>query len=145
MSVSVGAWAITAQDAGLALCAVVALTAGALMARGYFRARPSPEEIERQRRLNLHAEGKLGDGEIIDVDPQTSCITYSYSIAGVGYTAAQDVSSLAGMLPEDPMTMVGPVSIKFDPKNPANSIVLCEGWNGLRPGPSPRFAGLRQP
>jgi hypothetical protein len=26
------------------------------------------------------------------------------------------------------------VVVKFDPRNPANSIVLAEGWSGLRVG-----------
>ena len=29
-------------------------------------------------------------------------------------------------------TNIGPVSIKYDPRNPANSIVLSEEWSGLR-------------
>jgi hypothetical protein len=28
--------------------------------------------------------------------------------------------------------MIGPVSVKYDPRNPANSIVISEQWNGLR-------------
>ena len=88
--------------------------------------------MERRRRSQIHQQGKLGDAEIIDFDPQTAVITFSYSVAGVVYTAAQEASSLQSMLPEDPMSMVGPISIKFDPHNPANSIVLCEAWSGLR-------------
>jgi hypothetical protein len=53
-------------------------------------------------------------------------------VAGVVYTASQDLAALQSLLPRDPMTMVGPVSVKFDPRNPANSIVLCEDWTGLR-------------
>jgi len=36
------------------------------------------------------------------------------------------------LLPADRMSMVGPASVKYDPRNPANSIVLCEQWSGLR-------------
>jgi hypothetical protein len=138
-------WAVsivTTEQTGLAIAALVILAAAAVIARGFFRRKPAPEEIERQRRLQIHREGKLGDGEIIDVDPEMPSLIYEYSVAGVGYSVAQDLGTLRHMLPEDLMTMLGPVSIKFNPHNPANSIVLCEEWNGLRqkphPGVSPR-------
>ena len=75
---------------------------------------------------------KNGDGEIVDVETASASIVYSYSVAGVTYESSQDVRALQALLPPDVMTMVGPVSVKFDPRNPANSIVLCEEWSGLR-------------
>jgi len=30
-----------------------------------------------------------------------------------------------------------PVQVRYDPHNPANSIVVAESWNGLRMSPSP--------
>lgn len=72
----------------------------------------------------------MGDAEVVDVDGTS--IAYSYSVAGVIYTTTQDASSLADLLPVDRMLMVGPVMVKFDPRNPANSIILCEEWSGLR-------------
>jgi hypothetical protein len=118
----------------IALGTLVLAAIVVLVARLFFRRKPSPDEMERRRRSQIHQLGKLGDGEIIDIDPQTAVITFSYSVAGVVYTAAQDASSLRSMLPEDPMTLVGPISIRFDPHNPANSIILCEAWSGLRQG-----------
>ena len=103
---------------------------GGFVAWHFLRRRPTPEEIERLRRLTVHREGKLGDGEILDVEG--SSIVYSYSVAGVVYTASQDATTLEEKLPADRMSMVGPVSVKFNPRNPANSIVLCEEWSGLR-------------
>jgi hypothetical protein len=100
--------------------------------RNYLRRRPTPEELERRRRVTLHRLGKMGDGEIIDVETASALIVYSYSVAGVIYTASQDMVALQSFLPQDVMTMVGPVSVKFDPRNPANSMVLCEDWSGLR-------------
>ncbi len=94
------------------------------------RKRPTPEEIERRRRLAIQAGGKMGDGEIVDINGNS--LVYSYSVAGVNYTAAQDATELRAMLPQDPMSLLGPISLKFDPRNPANSIVLCEQWSGLR-------------
>lgn len=121
------------QTIGIAVAALVLLIAAAVYAvRRHLRGRVTPEELERRRRAMLHREGKMGDGEIVDVEPDSASIVYSYSVAGVGYTASQDVSALQTLLPKDVMTMVGPVSLKFDPRNPANSIVLCEDWTGLR-------------
>jgi hypothetical protein len=112
------------------LCVFLILLAIGFTARHYLRRRPTPQELERLRRLAIHREGKLGDGEIVDVDDAS--IIYSYSVAGVGYMASQDVTDLRGKLPADPMSMIGPAGIKFNPRNPANSIVLCEEWSGLR-------------
>jgi hypothetical protein len=108
--------------------ALVALIAVSLVLRR--RGRPTPEEIERRRRLAIQAGGKMGDGEIIDVNGNS--LVYSYNVAGVNYTASQDATDLRSMLPPDPMSLLGPISLKFDPRNPANSIVLCEQWSGLR-------------
>lgn len=96
------------------------------------RKRPSPDELERRRRMHINQTGKMGDGEIVDVAKESWSIVYSYTVAGVVYTASQDLTALQSALPEDLMTMVGPVSIRFDPRNPANSIVICENWSGLR-------------
>jgi hypothetical protein len=128
-------WAgLTATPAvvAIAVCAAVIAVAIILIVRGYLKRRPTPEELERRRRVTIHQAGKMGDGEILDVEAASSSIVYSYTVAGVVYTASQDVSAVKSRLPEDLMTMVGPVCIKFDPRNPANSIVVCEDWSGLR-------------
>jgi hypothetical protein len=117
----------------VAICALgIALAALIYALRDYLHRRPAPEELERRRRGTLYRLGKMGDGEIIDVEAASASIVYSYSVAGVVYTASQDMGALQSFLPKDVMTMVGPVSVKFDPRNPANSIVLCEDWSGLR-------------
>jgi hypothetical protein len=108
--------------------ALLALMAAILLLRQ--RRRPTPEEIERRRRFAIQAGGKMGDGEIIDINGNS--LVYSYSVAGVNYTASQDATELRAMLPRDPMSLLGPISLKFDPRNPANSIVVCEQWSGLR-------------
>lgn len=118
--------------AGIAVGAVALLVAAGVTLRHYLKQRPSPEELERLRRATIYRNGKMGDGQILDMEPDSALIVYSYSVAGVIYTASQDVASLQAMLPADLMTMIGPVSIRFDPRNPANSIVLCEDWSGLR-------------
>jgi hypothetical protein len=118
---------------GAVVCALAALAVAiSFVIRNYLRRRPTAEEVERRRRGTLHVGGKMGDGEIIDVEAASASIIYSYSVAGVVYTASQDLTALQALLPRDQMTMVGTVSVKFDPRNPANSIVLCEEWSGLR-------------
>jgi hypothetical protein len=117
----------------VAICALSIFIAALIYAmRKFLRRRPTPEELERRRRETLYRQGKMGDGEIVDVEAASAWIVYSYSVAGVVYTASQDMVALQSLLPKDVMTMVGPVSVKFDPRNPANSIVLCEDWSGLR-------------
>jgi len=114
--------------------AEIALLAGlvvlaAILLWLFFRRKPTAEEIERRRRAAIYANGKLGDGEVIEIEGVA--IVYSYSVGGVGYTASQDVSVFEAQLPENTMTLIGPALVKFDPRNPANSIVICEEWNGL--------------
>jgi hypothetical protein len=94
------------------------------------RRRLTPDEVERRRREMIHSAGKIGDGEILDVDG--TVILYSYSVSGVEYTVGQDAASIEALLPENRMRIVGPASVRYDPKNPPNSIVLCEAWSGLR-------------
>jgi hypothetical protein len=112
----------------LAVIAALAALVGVLL-WAFMRRRPSAAEIERRRRAAIHANGKLGDGEVLDVDGIV--IVYSYSVGGVRYTASQDVTGFEAQLPENAMTLIGPALVKFDPRNPANSIVICEQWNGL--------------
>jgi hypothetical protein len=102
------------------------------------RRRPTPEELERRRRELVNRTGKIGDGEVLDVDGVM--ISYSYSVAGVGYAVSQDLSAVIDRMPPDRMAVLGPVSVKFLPRNPANSIVICEEWTGLRRPQPPRAA-----
>jgi hypothetical protein len=108
--------------------AVVLLAAVAL--RAWLLRRPTAEELERRRRLAINQVGKMADALIVDVHENT--VEYSYDVRGMSYTAMQDISTLEEFLPEDRMLIAGPASVKFDPRNPANSIVLCEQWSGVR-------------
>ena len=94
------------------------------------RRRIPAEELERRRRTLVYQYGKLGDGEIIDLDGTT--ILYSYYVAGVNYATSQDIGTLPASIPSDRMAVIGPVAIRFLTSNPANSIVVCEEWSGLR-------------
>lgn len=110
-----------------------------LVAAGVFlvlRIRRKPKDKEKARRLEVNTNGRLGDATITDITEDA--IFYEYSVAGLTYTASQDVSQLREMIPTDSHRLIGrPASLKYSSQNPANSIVLCEEWSGLRPGPGP--------
>ena len=91
--------------------------------RAWRRSRITPDEKERRRRLMLSAQGKMGDAHLLDI--QSDLLMYSYQVRGVEYTASQDISRLRQFLPADAASL-GHVSVKYDPRNPANSIVLAE-------------------
>src|SRR5450432_3624101 len=59
----------------------------------------------------------------------------------VHYTASQDISALRDQLPDTPDRLGGMVNMKYAAQNPANSILVCEEWSGLRA--APQAAGLR--
>jgi hypothetical protein len=94
------------------------------------RLRRNPKDKEKRRRLQVNQGGRLGDATITEVHEST--IFYEYSVRGVLYTASQDVTQLREQIPTDLERLIGPVSLKYSPQNPANSIILCEDWSGLR-------------
>ena len=97
--------------------------------RAYQRSRVTPEERERRRRAWLVATGKMGDAVVVEM--RDNLVFYSYDVRGVEYTASQDISLVAVRLP-DGLGAHGAVSVKYDARNPANSIVVAEEWSGLR-------------
>ncbi len=111
----------------LALIASVLLIALAVYI--IFRHRLTPAERERRRRVTLNQGRRTAEGFITEAGPEL--IYYQYEVQGVTYFASQDVTSLVALLPADPGRLIGSVGVKFDPRNPANSIVLCEQWSGL--------------
>lgn len=119
---------VTIKLALLAAAAALTIVVGF---RLLAKLRTSPAERERRRRLKVDREGRLGQGMIADADD--SIVHYSYSVAGVTYHASQDISTLRAFLPGDPGTLIGAVQVKYSPRNPPNSIILCENWSGLRP------------
>ncbi len=99
----------------------------------------TPEEIERRRRLQVHAAGRITDGVItenrIAETPdgfRSLLVHYTYDVRGVGYSASQDITSLQAYLDRDPGRIAGTASVKYLPDSPSNSIVICERWSGLR-------------
>lgn len=58
-------------------------------------------------------------------------VRYSYSIAGVTYETAQDVTGLEERLCLERLAAGQPASVKYDPSNPSNSILVADDWSGL--------------
>ena len=124
------AWSFTAaDDVTLALAGVLMVLVALMGHRAWKNSRITPEQRERRRRSVLAARGKMGDATLMEV--RDDLVLYSYDVRGVEYMASQDVSLLKSRMPSD-LSTVGPVFVKYDPRNPANSIVLAEEWSGLR-------------
>ena len=120
----------TADGITLALLGVLVFLLAAIGLRAWRRSRISPDQKERERRVALLAAGKRADANLLDI--HENLLIYSYAVRGVEYTASQDVSGLKAFLPDD-VASLGHICVKYDPRNPANSIVLAEEWSGLRP------------
>lgn len=121
---------ITAQQVIFVLAGILVVLAGIIGYRSWLKSRVPPEERERQRRIALVAHGKMGDATLVEI--REDHLFYAYLVRGVEYTASQDLGRLKDHMPE--LTSVTAVSVKYDPRNPANSIILAEGWSGLHTG-----------
>jgi hypothetical protein len=108
----------------------------------YFLLRQKPktaDELETERRAWLDRVGRITDGTVIDVQelqmdgrkPATLLI-FHYDVAGVSYEASQDVTYLRQLINLHSCRLGLPTSVRYDPQNPGNSIVLSERWMGLR-------------
>jgi hypothetical protein len=113
----------------IALAVLLAVLLALIAYKAWRRSRTTPEESERQRRLWLVATGQICDASLVEI--RIDLVFYSYAVRGVVYTASQDVSRLGQCIPTD-LSAMGSVSVKYDPRNPANSIVIAEEWTGLR-------------
>ena len=120
----------------VAIPAAAALVVGLVMLA---RRRVTPEERERRRRHRVNTEGRITDALVTEVrvvegpsGGTSHWIHYSYDLRGVSYATAQDVTALLTHIHQDPQRIGGPASVKYLPDNPSNSIVICEGWSGLR-------------
>ena len=113
-----------------ALCVLAAGLAG-LAVWAALRKSSAPEKREQRRRLAVHATGRLSDAVITEATEDA--LFYTYSVRGVQYAASQDIGSLRARLPAAPDRLIGSLAgIKYSTRNPANSILICEEWSGLR-------------
>jgi hypothetical protein len=102
------------------------------------RVKGDPVEKERRRRLMVGREGRLVDGSILDIIDAS--VLYSYAVAGVEYQAAQDLSVVRNLITGPIETLIGPVTIKYLPANPSNSVILTEEWSGFRTKPTRKIS-----
>ena len=128
---------------------VVAVAALALWL--VFRRRPSAEEIEHTRRHFLVQSGRLVDGMLLDVyevnaaDGRTlTFLLFNYRIAGVDYECSQEITAMRSVVDSGEVRAGFPCTVRYQPGNPYNSIVIAEGWTGLREG-LPQFPSIDDP
>ena len=107
------------------------------------RRKLTAEEIEKLRRDRLATTGRITDGSITEThwinpgSPDGPLITptiliYRYTIGGVTYECAQDVSTMPDLVRHVRVDL--PVQVRFNQRSPGDSIVVSESWSGLRLG-----------
>lgn len=146
----------TTWEAAAGVALVAGLTAGAVL---YIRRKkPTEEELERARRKMLAQSGRLVDGMLLDIREMTmddgrplTMLEYKYRSAGVDYECSQDVTTLLTVVDPEQVRAGFPCTVRYQPGNPQNSIVLAESWSGLRsslpvyPAPKRRDLGKLSP
>ena len=124
-----------------------------------FWLRSKPEdasELERQRRAYLNRVGRIVEGQVLEVvnyqvssrqarnsglfskrtavgpaNGKQKLLYYTYSISGVTYETAQDITGLEEQAHLSRVIAGQAASVKYDPSNPSNSILLADDWSGL--------------
>lgn len=140
--------------AGIALLALVAIIF-------WLRRKPkNPGDMERERRAYLNRVGRIVEGQILEIADHTpgeaaaagdskaaglfqkrptaaspngiqKLLHYTYSISGVTYETAQDITGLDLRAHLSRLAAGQTASVKYDPSNPSNSILLADDWSGL--------------
>jgi hypothetical protein len=127
------------KDLGIAVAGSAALALAGVWAWKAVRRwrRKSPDEIERLRRMKVNACGRIILGRVVELaetqpdGPAGPVLLYDYEVAGVTYEAAQDLSALPAIAAAAPFLPGQTTSVKYDPKQPTNSILACEDWCGI--------------
>ena len=116
-------------------------------------------DIERQRRAYLNRVGRIVEGQVLEIvehardandstakqpgmfqkraAPSTftngtqKLLYYTYSISGVTYETAQDITGQDEAKHLSRVAAGQTASVKYDPSNPSNSILLADDWSGL--------------
>jgi len=114
-------------------------------------------EIERARRAYLNRIGRIVEGQVLEivehgraaasgngdakhssflrrssgVEAPRKLLYYAYAISGVSYETAQDITGLEERLHLSRVASGQTASVKYDPSNPSNSILLADDWSGL--------------
>jgi len=119
---------------------VLAAIGLALASYAMLRRKPkNADQIELERRTWLNTVGRITDGTVIDVQEITTALNrpatmliYQYDVAGVSYECSQDVTYLRQWINLHSCRLGLHTSVKYDPQNPGNSLVVSESWMGLR-------------
>lgn len=130
-----------------------ALVIAAILMSRWLRRRPDLEETERRRRAHLNQIGRIVEGHVVDLvevppdatrtgtsrksnsgrgNGQRKLVCYSYAISGVSYETSQDITGLQDHAAFKRIVAGRSASIKYDPANPTDSILLADDWSGLR-------------
>jgi hypothetical protein len=133
-----------------------AIAAIAMVAYAFFRPTEAPQNLERKRRLQLNQIGRIAEGHVVDVvehppeeppkpkglfgsrapvvvdNRPRHLVSYSYAISGVTYHTSQDITGLESQIKFERLVTGQPASIKYDPANPTDSIIVADDWSGLR-------------
>jgi hypothetical protein len=128
----------------------------ALIYYAFAHPKVDPEEAERKRRLHLNHIGRIAEGQVVELSEQPAVqveerrgllgsrartlpdlrprymVSYSYSISGVTYHTAQDVTGLESQVQFNRLMAGQQASVKYDPSNPSDSILVADDWSGLR-------------
>jgi hypothetical protein len=140
---------------------MLALGGGSLMAillivYAFLRPKVDAEDTERKRRLHLNHIGRIAEGQVVDLSEHPAAaaapkrglfaarakalpdlkprhlVSYSYSISGVTYHTAQDITGLESQVRFEQLVAGQQASVKYDPANPSDSILVADDWSGLR-------------
>lgn len=76
-------------------------------------------------------DGLFGKRRVDASDGSRKLLYYTYAISGVTYETAQDVTGLEERLHLTRIAAGQIASVKYDPSNPSNSILLADDWSGL--------------
>jgi hypothetical protein len=138
------------------IMAGVAVAALVMIGYAFFRPAENPEAIERKRRLHLNQIGRITEGQVVELAEHRQerpaerkalfrsparplvgnqlrhLVSYSYAISGVTYHTAQDITGLEGQIRFERLVAGQPASVKYDPSNPVDSILVADDWSGLR-------------
>jgi len=133
-----------------------ALAALAMIIYAFLRPAVDQEAEERKRRLHLNQIGRIAEGQVVELvehPPESKparkglfgasahplvdmrprhLVSYSYAISGVTYHTAQDITGLESQVRLERLVPGQPASIKYDPSNPVDSILVADDWSGLR-------------
>jgi hypothetical protein len=142
-------WKLVLLMGGAAIAAVT------MIVYAFLRPTADPEAEERKRRLHLNQIGRIAEGQVVELveHPPTPkktrkgfggaahplaevrprhLVSYSYAISGVTYHTAQDITGLESQVRLERLVPGQPASIKYDPSNPVDSILVADDWSGLR-------------